>query len=135
VSNNRSSLADDTSMPIKKALAAALESSPSGAQRSRRAQPRVPVDLAVVVLVGEHEHPGVAVNLGVGGVFVAGAHCPDYGTRIQLRITLPSLAEPSLLPGVVRWCGADKQSFGIQFLELGARETHAISMLVSEASR
>jgi hypothetical protein len=135
VSIHRSSLADDSSMPTKKAQAAAPGSSPAETQRSRRAQPRVPVDLAVVVRVGEQELQAVAVNLGVGGIFVAGARCPDYGARIEVRITLPSLPEPSHLPGVVRWCGADKQSFGIQFLELGARETHAISLLVSRASR
>ena len=122
-------------MPIKKALATELDSSPPPTHKSRRAQPRVPFDSEVVVRVGDQELQAVAVNLGVGGAFVAGAPCPDYGSRIELRITLPSLPEPSLLPGVVRWCGADKQSFGIQFLELGARETHAISMLVSAASR
>ena len=131
-------------MPIKQTrpeAAAARDSGPSGTQRSRRAQPRVPVNLAVVVVAGERELEAVAVNLGLGGVFVEASQSLDYGTRIELRIALPSLNEPSRLPGVVRWCGAqadnasNKLGFGVQFLELGARETHAISALVRDASR
>jgi hypothetical protein len=93
----------------------------------------VPVNLAVVVVVGDRELEAVAANLGLGGVFVEGAQDLDYGTRVELRIALPSLNEPSRLPGVVRWCSAG--GLGIQFLELGARETHAIGTLVRDASR
>jgi hypothetical protein len=93
----------------------------------------VPVNLAVVVVTGDRELEAVAVNLGLGGVFVEGAQSLDYGTRVELRIALPSLNEPSRLPGVVRWCSAE--GLGIQFLELGARETHAIGTLVRDGSR
>jgi uncharacterized protein (TIGR02266 family) len=124
-----------TSLP----QAAPHDSKHSETQRSRRAQPRVPVNLAVVVLLGERELEAIAVNLGLGGVFVEGPQSLDYGTRVELLIALPSLNEPSRLPGVVRWQRAgehqNKYGFGIQFLELGARETHAIGTLVRDASR
>jgi hypothetical protein len=84
-------------------------------------------------VAGARELEAVATNLGLGGLLVEGVQGLDYGTRVELRIALPSLNEASRLPGVVRWCSTD--GLGIQFLELGARETDAISALVRGASR
>jgi len=90
---------------------------------------RVPVNLPVVI-----EHAGarlhaVAANLGIGGVFVQGIASLAYGEQLYLVVELPGLAGPSRLPGVVRW--SDAGGFGVQFQQLGARETHAIGALVA----
>ena len=74
-------------------------------------------------------HHAIAVNLGLGGVFVEASPTLGYGERIELVLQLPGLAGPSRLPGVVRW--VDATGFGVQFQQLGARETHAIGELVA----
>jgi hypothetical protein len=105
---------------------------------SRRRAPRVPVNVWVTV---EHEgtyFDALAANVGLGGAFVETATVLPYGARLMLHLPLPSTAterdEAAVLrlPGIVRW--NNQNGFGIQFLELGAKETHAISALVQSAS-
>jgi hypothetical protein len=114
---------------MKQAQVAGSDSSPSGTQCSRRGQPRVLVNLPLVIRANARNFEAVAVNLGLGGLFVEASQRLEYGTRIEVCIALPSLAEPAHLPGIVRWCSAS--GFGVQFLELGARETHGISAIIT----
>lgn len=116
---------------MKQAQATGSDSNPSGTQRSRRGQARALVNLPLVIRANARHFEAVAVNLGLGGVFVEASQSLEYGTRIEVCIALPSLTEPAHLPGIVRWCSAS--GFGVQFLELGARETHGISALVTSA--
>lgn len=99
---------------------------------SRRRAPRVPVNVWVTV---EHEgtyFDAFAANVGVGGALVETSTVLPYGARLVLHLPLPNVAEVLRLPGIVRW--NSQSGFGIQFLELGAKETHAISVLVQSAS-
>ena len=105
----------------------------SGIHISRRGEPRVPVALSVAVSSEAGPFDGNIVNLGVGGAFIESASRLSYGTRIELAMTLPGLRQQSLVPAVVRW--SSDVGFGVQFQELGARETHAISGLVSASKR
>ena len=102
-------------------------------EQTRRTQPRVPVRIPVVIEHGALYLDAVAVNLGLGGVLIE-AHPPlPYGTTVNLLIQLPELTRASRLAGVVRWNNAS--GCGVQFLQLGARETYAISLLVARAAK
>jgi len=46
---------------------------------------------------------------------------------VVVYATLPGEKAPFAMPGVVRWCRPD--GMGVQFGNLGARETHAITEL------
>jgi hypothetical protein len=101
-------------------------------QHSRRRQPRVPVNIWVTI-----EHQGarfeaVAANVGLGGAFIEGKPALSYGEQVVLHLPLPSVADVLKLQAVVRWSSAS--GFGLQFLEMGAKETHAISSLVADAA-
>ena len=99
----------------------------------RRAQPRVPVQLPVVIENGAIFLDAVATNIGLGGAFVELRPPLSYGTHITLIIQLPELPRPAHLSGIVRW--NDASGCGVQFLQLGARETYALSMVVALADK
>jgi hypothetical protein len=98
----------------------------------RRQPTRVPVELPLVVEHAGGQFRAVARNLGLGGAFIEADQAPAYGTRVAVLIELPGTAELSSLPAVVRWQNAD--GFGVQFLQLGAHATYALSALTT-ASR
>jgi Tfp pilus assembly protein PilZ len=80
------------------------------------------------------EHAGgsfraIARNLGLGGIFIETRHELAYGTKISVLIQLPETMAPIRLPGLVRW--QDSQGFGVQFLELGALATYALSIFTA----
>jgi hypothetical protein len=66
-------------------------------------------------------------------MFIEATTIPAYGARLDILLTLPTTLEELRLPGVVRWTKA--HGFGLQFLELGARETYAIASLVASERR
>jgi hypothetical protein len=105
----------------------------SGIHLSRRGEPRVPVTMDVSVNYQAERFEGTVVNIGVGGAFIEAAPRLSYGTLIEISVRLPGLQQPSLVPAVVRW--SSEVGFGVQFQALGARETHAISGLVSASKR
>jgi Tfp pilus assembly protein PilZ len=102
-------------------------------EQTRRIQSRVPVRIPVVIEHGALYLDAVALNLGLGGVFVEARPPLRFGTRVNVLIQLPELTRASRLAGVVRWNNAS--GCGIQFLQLGARETYAISMVVALAGK
>jgi hypothetical protein len=101
-------------------------------QHSRRRQPRVPANIWVTV---EHEggqFEGMAANVGLGGAFIEGRPDLGYGQRVIVHLPLPGVTQVLRLSAVVRW--KSDSGFGLQFLEMGAKETHAISALIAAAS-
>ena len=102
-------------------------------ERTRRAQPRVPVRIPVVLEHGALYLDAVALDLGLGGVFVEVRPPLSYGTSVNVLIQLPESSRPVHLAGVVRWNNAS--GCGLQFQQLGARETYAISMAVALAAK
>lgn len=100
---------------------------------TRRTQPRVGVRIPVVIEHGALYLDAVALNLSLGGVFVELRPPLRYGTRVNVLVQLPELSRASRLAGVVRW--NDASGCGIQFLQLGARETYAVSMVVALAGK
>jgi hypothetical protein len=67
----------------------------------------------------------------MGGMFIEGAPL-GYGQFVDIIAELPGLPGPVRLPGVVRW--VKDRGVGIQFLQLGAQVTHALSEIVSSAT-
>jgi hypothetical protein len=108
----------------------------SAATRTRwllRGQARVPVALPVGV-----EHPtgrfvAETLDVGLGGMFIATTSVLAYETRVEITVDLPGVGCTLRLTGVVRWksaCG-----LGVQFLQLGARDTHTIVTLLESLPR
>jgi Tfp pilus assembly protein PilZ len=100
----------------------------SGTRRIRRHAERVSIKLTVVVEHTAGSFEGTALDIGFGGMFVESNSVPTYGDRVDIVLTLPTGPDPLRLPGLVRW--TKEQGFGLQFLELGARETYAIARLL-----
>lgn len=73
----------------------------------------------------------MAANVGLGGAFIEGPALA-YGEELVIHLPLPGVAEALRLGAVVRW--SNGEGFGVQFLEMGAKETHAISALVAAAA-
>ncbi len=102
-------------------------------ENTRRAQPRVPVRMPVVLEHGALYLDAVALNLSVGGAFIEVRPPLSEGTHVNVLIQLPELSRAARLAGVVRWENAS--GCGVQFLQLGARETYGISMVVALAAK
>ena len=98
---------------------------------NNRKSPRAPIHLTIQIEVEGRVLPALAVNVGLGGMFIEGPPL-EYGQFIDIVVELPGLAERVKIPAVVRW--AKPRGFGVQFLQLGARVTHALSQFVGDSS-
>jgi Tfp pilus assembly protein PilZ len=76
---------------------------------------------------------GSIVNVGHGGAFVVADSVPAYGERVVLIARFPGYSRPLHLPATVRW--RSEAGFGVQFDQLGARETHTIGQLIASSLR
>jgi Tfp pilus assembly protein PilZ len=95
----------------------------------KRAHTRVPIDADARCETDDgHVISGVAKDISIGGMFIETEETPSFGTRVTVVTRLPGLDAEVRLPGVVRWSKPD--GIGIQFGLLGARETHAITLLL-----
>jgi len=66
--------------------------------------------------------------VSLGGMFIEAAETPAFGTQLTIVTRLGGM--DAKLPGVVRW--AKPGGFGVQFGLLGARETHAIALMLKK---
>lgn len=99
----------------------------------KRAHERVPARLRVV-----YEHDGARTevrsrDLSLGGMFLETARPLPFGTELRVELSLPALANPAVIRGVVRWVKSD--GMGLAFGPLRAAETWAINQLVAERAR
>jgi Tfp pilus assembly protein PilZ len=88
------------------------------------------VDLPVAFTCGDSGETlsGTGKDLSLGGMFIETNRAVSFGIEILVRIALPGLNEPLVVPAMVRWtCAA---GMGVQFGLLGARVTHAITEIV-----
>ena len=100
-------------------------------EHSRRRAPRVVANIWVTI---ERTSPGsrfdaVAANLGLGGAFIESEPSLSYGETVVVHLPLPGLPEALALTAVVRW--KNDAGFGVQFLEMGAKETHALALALA----
>lgn len=68
---------------------------------------------------------GLAKDISVGGMFLETAAPAAFGAEVVVRVVLPGTTSEVALPGVVRWIRDG--GMGIQFGNLGAKETHVIT--------
>jgi len=98
---------------------------------NRRHQ-RAPVDLVVEITTktSDARIQGQASDLSLGGMFVRTDKPQPFGAEVIVHATLTAKKTPFELAAVVRWTRDD--GMGLQFLPLGARETHAIIELTQQ---
>ncbi|MDB4946038.1 MAG: hypothetical protein JWP97_5572 [Labilithrix sp.] len=70
---------------------------------------------------------GLAKDISLGGMFLETASPAAFGAEVVVRVVLPGTPGELALPGVVRWIRDG--GMGIQFGNLGAKETHVITEL------
>jgi type IV pilus assembly protein PilZ len=73
---------------------------------------------------------GVCRDFSLGGMHIQTAHPAPFGANVTVYMQLTGQPGISALPGIVRWVTADQM--GIQFGLIGARETYAITEMLSE---
>ena len=66
-------------------------------------------------------------------MFVNSGETLPYGTRVNVRLERLDVGVELCLPGIVRW--VTELGFGVQFRSLGARETHALVLLLASLHR
>ena len=66
-------------------------------------------------------------DVSLGGMFIETELSLPYGTKFELAVTLPALAQPALIDATVRWVGPT--GMGVQWGALHAKETWAINQL------
>lgn len=73
------------------------------------------------------ERAGRARDISLGGMFIVADDPPPFGVNVSIRFAVPGEKVELELPAVVRWSGDG--GMGVQFLNLGVRETHHITNL------
>lgn len=68
-------------------------------------------------------------DVSLGGMFVDTPAPLPYGARVRLFLRLPGLRDEAVIDAVVRW--SKPTGMGVQFGAMGARETHALTTLIS----
>jgi hypothetical protein len=67
-------------------------------------------------------------NLSLGGAYIETTEPVAYGTQVSVFLHLPGLAGEARFEATVRWTKRD--GMGVQFGLVGARETHALTLLL-----
>jgi hypothetical protein len=71
---------------------------------------------------------GLARDICLGGMFLETATPAEFGAAVVVHVKLPGEKVAFALPAIVRWTRAG--GMGVQFQNLGARETFAITEIV-----
>lgn len=95
-----------------------------------RLHQRVEKSLQLVLVHAGREHTVVSRNLSMGGVFVIMDDPPPIGTKVTVRLLLPSLKEESSIACTVRWLGDD--GAGLRFDGLRAIEVWALNKVLTD---
>jgi hypothetical protein len=74
--------------------------------------------------------PGICRDFSLGGMHVEATQTAPFGANVTVYVQLAGTQGPSALPGIVRW--VKDSEMGIQFGLLGARETYALTEMLSE---
>ena len=76
---------------------------------------------------------GESTDISVGGMYIKTATPEAFGAEVVVHLHVPGVPAGYALPGIVRW--TDAEGMGLQFLLLGAKETHTITELVAAHER
>jgi type IV pilus assembly protein PilZ len=80
-------------------------------------------------VAGGARHEGRCHDVSLGGVFIETDSPLPYGTRVRVFMHLPGLRDESAIDAIVRW--SKPTGMGVQFGVMGARETHALTQLLT----
>ncbi len=98
----------------------------------RRKFERVPIRVTVVVVKERDENViGEAADLSLGGMFIEGVRAA-FGARVVINVCLGGDGRIILLPATVRW--TRETGIGVQFVSLGAIETHAVTDAIARTA-
>jgi hypothetical protein len=91
--------------------------------KNTRTAQRFDVDLEVEYKTGESWSRTRARNASLGGLFLDDAALPS-GSKVLMRLRLPTLKDPIEVGGLVRW--QDGAGVGVQFDGLRAKDVWAL---------
>jgi type IV pilus assembly protein PilZ len=98
-----------------------------------RQHPRKSLHSTLAFRIGEGPRvDALCRDVSLGGIFIETASPPPYGTKIAVFMLLPGLKEPVTVEATVRWAKPD--GMGVQFGVMGARETHALTQLLTTST-
>lgn len=95
---------------------------------------RVPfaVDVEFVAKGRDQKQPGRSQDISLGGMFISTSSPLAFKAELTVYLTMPGEHAPFALPAVVRWTRPD--GMGVQFGNIGARETFAITEYTRQGS-
>jgi hypothetical protein len=99
--------------------------------RERRRDYRYPIEVRTFITSDGQEFLGNSVNISETGIALSAPSTLRIGARVQLRIELPRMIDPLLVPGEVCWSETDGRA-GIHFLELPAKTLEQLQTWLSE---
>jgi len=94
-------------------------------RRHSRAPFREPV--VFTSKAGTERFTGESHDISLGGMFIETATPQPFGAEVIIHVHVPGEPSAFALPAVVRWIR--NGGMGVQFGNLGARETHTITKL------
>lgn len=68
-------------------------------------------------------------DVSLGGMYIDTAEPQVYGTTLRVFLRLPGMRQEAQIEAIVRWW--KPTGMGVQFGAMGARETHALTTLLS----
>jgi response regulator RpfG family c-di-GMP phosphodiesterase len=99
--------------------------------RERRRDYRYPIEMRLMITVGETESPASSINISETGIAVESSAALTIGTRVRLRLDLPGMAESLKMSGEVRWTDPTGRA-GIHFLDVAGLLAQRLQVWLSE---
>ena len=97
--------------------------------QENRKHPRKELRPPVSYQVGEGPRVNaVCHDLSLGGMFIETPTPAGFNAKVDVFIQLPGMKGETKIPCVVRWTKPD--GMGVQFGMMGAKETHALMVLM-----
>lgn len=98
--------------------------------RDHRKHPRKSIELPVAFRLGDGPCvEAICRDLSLGGMFIETTSPAPFGATIEVQLSLPGLKQPTSIASIVRW--TTPEGMGVQFGVMGARETYALTQLLS----
>lgn len=98
--------------------------------RDHRQHPRKSVQSVVAFqLDGGPRVEANCRDISLGGMFIETSLAAPFGAPVTLYILLPGMRQEIPIRATVRW--TKPEGMGVQFGVMGARETHALTQLLS----
>jgi hypothetical protein len=98
-----------------------------------RKHPRTQVTAPIAFQIGDGPWiEAESQDIGLGGMFIETTETAAYGAPVRIYIQLPGMKQETLIDAIVRW--KKDTGMGVQFGVMGARETYALTLLISGQS-